>query len=251
MQTTIIIPCYNEASRLKKEEFIRFASEHPQIDFLFVNDGSTDNTLQVLMQMANQNERIHYLDINPNVGKAEAVRKGMLYAVNHYPSEYFAFYDADMATPLEDLLKMVQILASNNLLMVTGCRFKRMGGEIQRSYSRFFIGRIFATCAAHILCLPVYDTQCGAKAFSQKTITILFDKPFVSQWLFDVELFARMILKFGYQSSLTNILEYPLSKWVEVGDSKLKFKDVLRQPLNLLKINNHYKIRKYVKSSCN
>lgn len=251
MLLSVIIPCYNEEQRLDSEAFVYYASQNVDVSFIFVNDGSKDNTLQVLRQMAEKNERIHYLDVQPNVGKAEAVRRGILYAAEHYSSEYFAFYDADMATPMDDLLKMGQISSKNDLQMVTGCRFKRMGGNIQRSYSRFFIGRIFATFAAHILCLPVYDTQCGAKVFSQKTIPALFDEPFISKWLFDVELFARMVLNFGYQSSLTGILEYPLSKWVEVGDSKLKFKDVLRQPFNLLKINNHYKIRKYVKSSCN
>lgn len=249
-KTTIVIPCYNEAQRLNSKLFTDLAKAHTDTTLLFVNDGSKDTTLDLLKNLASQQQNIQFLDLKTNLGKAEAVRQGVLYAHTNIPSHCIAFYDADMATPFSDLLKMSDFLLENDQLMVTGCRLKRMGGDINRRYSRFILGRIFATCAANVLCLPVYDTQCGAKVFHNSIISKIFNDKFVSSWLFDIELFARIILTFDFNTALTRITEYPLSSWTEVGDSKLKFKDVIRQPLNLFRINKHYKIKKYVKQTC-
>lgn len=246
----VIIPCYNEEKRLQVDKYALIARQNPEITLLFVNDGSSDATLQILQKMSESIANISYLDIQHNCGKAEAVRQGFLHTLNQTQSQCIAFYDADMATPFNDLLAMVDMLVKSDLYMVTGCRFKRMGGNINRRYSRFLLGRIFATCAANVLCLPVYDTQCGAKVLKTSIIPDIFNEKFVSKWLFDIELFARIILRFGINTALEKIIEYPLSAWTEIGDSKLKFKDVIRQPYNLLKINNHYKIKNYAKQTC-
>ena len=243
----VVIPCYNEEKRLQIDKYSQIANANPNITLLFVNDGSSDATLYTIQKMSNSTANIEYLDIQPNCGKAEAVRQGFLHVIKENQPKCIAFYDADMATPFNDLLNMAEMLIKSDLYMVTGCRFKRMGGNINRRYSRFLLGRIFATCAANVLCLPVYDTQCGAKVLKTSVIPEIFDEKFVSKWLFDIELFARIILRFGIDTALKKIIEYPLSAWTEVGDSKLKFKDVLRQPYNLLKINKHYKIKKNVK----
>lgn len=247
MQTIIIIPCYNEAKRLPTESFLNFVLGNPDIMFLFVNDGSKDNTLSVLEDFTSKHPLLRYLDLEKNGGKAEAVRQGVLYAYEQFNPELIGFYDADMATPLFDLSAMLQQIELKKYYMITGCRIKRMGGDIERRYSRFLFGRIFATCAASILHLPVYDTQCGAKIIRSDVAKHIFSTPFVSKWLFDVELFARIIINYGYDEALSKIVEYPLSVWKDVGGSKLTIKDILVQPLNLLKIKFHYKLKKYVK----
>ena len=241
---TIVIPCYNEERRLDIETYLCFSEKNRNIHFLFVNDGSKDKTLDILKDASEKSKCIKYLDLAKNVGKAEAVRLGIKSALEMETS-YVGFYDADMATPLKDMLQMIQYISSSELYMVSGCRFKRMGGQIDRRFSRFLFGRIFATCAANILKLPVYDTQCGAKMFHSNVAREIFNTPFISKWLFDVELYARMIQKYGYKKTLEKVVEYPLSKWVDVEGSKLGFKEIIRQPLNLLRIRNHYKLKKY------
>ena len=247
-QTIICVPCYNESKRLDKEAFISAVNEHSDIAFLFVNDGSKDNTLDVLNELAEKHANLQVLNLEKNVGKAEAVRLGILQALQSPQSpHYVGFYDADMATPLTDLYEMVKQIKMNQLYLITGCRFKRMGGDIERRYSRFILGRIFATFAANVLKLPIYDTQCGTKVLDCRVAKEIFATPFVSKWIFDIELFARTIIKFGYQNALSKIIEFPLSAWKDVRGSKLQTKDMFRQPIDLLKIHNHYKLYKYAK----
>ena len=246
----VVIPCYNEENRLQTELYTQIAKKHPNITLCFINDGSTDATLHLLQDLSKEVPNIEFLDVQPNKGKAEAVRCGFLYVAANIPSKCIAFYDADMATPFEDLVNMSELLLQKDYFMVTGCRFKRMGGNISRKYFRFLLGRIFATCAASVLRLPVYDTQCGAKVLKTSIVSTIFGEKFVSKWLFDIELFARIIIYFGFAPATAKIIEYPLSSWTEVGDSKLRLKDILRQPYALLKINNHYNIKSHVKQTC-
>lgn len=243
MQTTIIIPCYNEASRLKKEEFIRFASEHPQIDFLFVNDGSSDNTLEVLKTLAIAHSQLKYLDVQPNGGKAEAVRKGMLYAAQNHSYDYIGFWDADLATPLYEISNFTREMQRENYNVVTGLRLMRLGAKVHRKNLRHFLGRCFATVASTMLKLPVYDTQCGAKLYKQNIVEDLFSQPFITKWLFDVELLARYAKLYGHDAAKENIYEYPLLQWEDIGGSQLKFKDFFKAPYELIKINKIYKLK--------
>ena len=97
----VVVPCYNEAARLQPLLFSEFLAEDQQVDFLFVNDGSTDRTLDVLETLRKKHpDRIRVLDKQPNGGKAEAVRSGMLAAIALEGVAVTGFWDADLATPL-------------------------------------------------------------------------------------------------------------------------------------------------------
>jgi glycosyltransferase involved in cell wall biosynthesis len=250
MRTTIIIPCYNEEKRLNIDRYMQVVEEHHYISLLFVNDGSKDGTLAMLNKFAEQSDSIQVLDMPHNVGKAEAVRCGILHAVNDVAisPDFVAFYDADMATPFGDMVKMIEMMEQQSLLMITGCRIRRLGANIERHWKRWFTGRIFATCVSYVLKLPIYDTQCGAKIFRVDVAKDIFVTPFISKWIFDVELFARTILKFGYEATRNKTVEYPLSAWYEVAGSKITFNDLLRQPINIIKIARFYKLKKYKKT---
>ena len=250
-KNVLIIPCYNEEKRLDTKAFLELAQRHNDIMFMFVNDGSKDNTLKVLQSLAEAASNITASDLPQNVGKAEAVRQGVLTALAAYPEiPTIAFYDADLATPFNDLNIMIDRLLQEQLLMIAGCRFKRLGGNIDRRFGRFILGRIFATVAANILKLPVYDTQCGAKVFSHEIAQQIFKQPFVSKWLFDIELFARIINIHGYPETIDRVVEYPLTSWKDIGGSKLKFSSILRQPINLLKIHRTYRKQLKAKRKC-
>lgn len=240
MKTLIVVPCYNESKRLKQEKFLAFVQENPDIEFLFANDGSRDNTLEVLQVLCDRHPSLHLYDIQPNGGKAEAVRKGMLYGAEHLSPDYIAFWDADLATPLNEIPHMVE-WADKGYDVVMGLRLMRLGAKVRRKTTRHYLGRCFATCASMMLKLPVYDTQCGAKLFRTQVVRDIFPEAFITRWLFDVEILARYKKRYGISSACEKIYEFPLFQWIDVDGSQLKSRDFLKAPMELLKIKRHYK----------
>ncbi len=251
-RTTIVIPCYNEADRLDLSRFLDFANRSNHLQLLFVNDGSTDDTHKLLehMQLAAP-AKISVLDQPVNGGKAEAVRAGMLQASRDNSGEehYIGYWDADLATPLDAIEEFERVLDQNDhLSLVMGSRIKLLGRKIDRKGSRHLIGRAFATVASTMLGLGVYDTQCGAKLFRVSSpIQALFEKPFRSKWIFDVEILARMI-QLGRARLLPpieeSVAELPLQSWLDVDGSKLKGRDFLKAAFELLRIYQTYRSRR-------
>lgn len=243
MKTIVIVPCYNESKRLRQDDFLRYVEQHDDVAFLFANDGSRDNTLQVLQQLTARHERLLLFDIQPNGGKAEAVRKAMLHVAETYKPEYIAFWDADLATPLNEIQPMVQ-WAEKDFDIVTGLRLMRLGAKVKRKASRHYLGRCFATVASMMLHLPVYDTQCGAKLFRTSVVETLFSESFITRWLFDVEILARYKQQFGEERAVNRIYEFPLFQWQDIDGSQLKSRDFFKAPVELLKIRRKYKSKK-------
>lgn len=247
MKTTIIVPCYNEEKRLPVDAFLFFVKKYSNVRFIFVNDGSQDRTAEVLKILVAQNECFSVLNLQHNSGKSEAVRQGTLYAEKHFQSDYIGFWDADLATPLEEIERFIECIQKNNYQLVMGCRLIRPGANVKRKKSRYYLGRICATIASIILNLKIYDTQCGAKIFKADIVSTLFDKPFVSRWLFDVELLARYIKTFGSEDAARNIYEYPLSSWEDISGSSITIMDFFKAPIELWKIRRKYLPAKKVK----
>jgi len=239
-QIVIIIPCYNEEKRLPIQKFIDFIAENQTFAFLFVNDGSKDKTSEVLTQLTHKHEKLFSLNLEKNGGKAEAVRRGMLYAAENYECDFIGFWDADLATPLEEIPHFVNTILQYDFDVITGARLMRLGAKVKRKNSRHFFGRLFATTASNVLKLPVYDTQCGAKLYKKQIVQALFEDHFITKWLFDVEILARYIKLFGRKNALKEIYEYPLFQWEDIGGSQLKAKDFFKAPVELWKIKKRY-----------
>jgi glycosyltransferase involved in cell wall biosynthesis len=236
----IVVPCYNEASRLDLDAFKAYINNNGNVDFLFVNDGSTDKTIDLLSTLTAFNSvKFQILNLEVNKGKAEAVRNGVIAMIKKEVYDYVGFWDADLATPLEEIDAFMKHLETYPHKIIIGTRFKRLGANIHRKPSRHFLGRIFSTFASIILNLPVYDTQCGAKMFHRSTM-VIFENSFFTTWLFDIELLARYRNCFGRQNVLKDVYEYPVSSWIEKGDSKLKLIHILKVPFELLKIHRKY-----------
>lgn len=241
-----IIPCYNEGKRLPFIEFENFlAANHLNVSFLFVNDGSKDNTEILLNKLINDSQgRASLLTLKNNQGKAEAIRQGMLQlAESTADIDFIGFMDADLAVPLDEIFKLDKALTDFDCpAMLIGSRIKLFGStEIIRSNRRHYIGRIIATLISKSLKLPIYDTQCGFKVIRKNKVLKLFKDPFTSRWLFDVELIFRLLALTGYNGIQGQLFEMPVSKWHEKGDSRIPLTYAFRMPFELLKIRKRYR----------
>jgi dolichyl-phosphate beta-glucosyltransferase len=243
--STIVVPCYNEAARLRTDVFRDYLRTHPGTSFLFVDDGSTDATLSLLQELKEADPgRISVLPLAQNSGKGEAVRQGLLHALKLQPSDYIGYWDADLATPLEAIEDLQGILdAQSAIRIVMGSRVRLLGRHIERKAARHYLGRVFATFASLTLRLPVYDTQCGAKLLRvTPELPKLLEHPFCSRWIFDVELIARFAQVYPTASGDPAwIYEFPLHRWEDIAGSKLKAFDFLRAAGDLLQIRSRYR----------
>ncbi len=228
----IVVPCYNEAERFRPEAFRSFAAQHPEVDFLFVNDGSTDATLVRLRELERQApERFAVLDLPENLGKAGTVRAGMCAAFKS-TARYVGYWDADLATPLDEIPRFAAVLdAAPRVELVLGARVQLLGRRVRRKPLRHYLGRVFATAVSLVLRLPIYDTQCGAKLMRRTPeLAALFDAPFRVNWTFDVELLARLVRQrqaSGGTPPEEALYELPLECWEDVAGSKLRPRDFL------------------------
>jgi glycosyltransferase involved in cell wall biosynthesis len=234
----LVVPCYNEAARLDRDAFLAFARSSPDTRILFVDDGSTDATLQVLRDLeAGGCGRIEVLALPHNQGKAEAVRQGMLAAFDAGAS-FFGFWDADLATPLNAAALFLALLDERpGINLVTGARVKLLGRDVRRRGGRHYLGRVYATAASLALGLAVYDTQCGAKVFRDvSAVRRCFAGAFRSSWVFDVEILARYVEAVGRERAEASIYEFPLPVWIDVPGSKVRLKDGITAIRDLARI---------------
>lgn len=236
MSAQIVVPCFNEAERLRGDAFRAFCARVPDVDFLFVNDGSTDATLERLRELERALPgRVAVLDLARNFGKAEAVRLGMLAALKS-GADAAGYWDADLATPLEEIPRFQAVLAEQPQVdLVMGARLQLLGRTVRRSAMRHYLGRVFATAVSQVLRLAVYDTQCGAKLLRNgPKLAPVFDEPFCVNWTFDVELIARL-LRAG-----SLLYELPLDRWEDVAGSKVRPGDFVVGFVELTRIWRRY-----------
>jgi dolichyl-phosphate beta-glucosyltransferase len=244
----IVVPCFNEAKRLDPQAFGDFLDCSADVTLVFVDDGSTDDTPLVLERLRQRHPRqVCTLRLSSNVGKAEAVRRGMNVTLRRRPA-IVGYWDADLATPLASIPRFCDVLrARPELSLVMGSRVSLLGRQIRRSGLRHFMGRTFATAASLVLGLPVYDTQCGAKAFRVTPAVIeLLSRRFQSRWIFDVEILARMVATSQTRNDIPAreaIYEYPLEKWQDVRGSRLRLLDFLIAGIDLAAIYWRYRRR--------
>lgn len=238
----VVIPCYNEEKRLMSEEFKKFVNSNLSYHLCFVNDGSKDNTLDVLYDLKKQNEgRISVYDCAQNGGKAEAVRLGMLHLAKQQQFDYIGFLDADLSTNFEDFDSLVDTIKDSNFKIVSGSRITRMGADIEKESARAIISKTINFIIRKTLGMDFKDTQCGAKIMTKDVVEDTFQTKFLTKWLFDVEIFMRMRKKYGLETAKTLLCEKPLDRWVHMDGSKLSFKDSFKILGQIGQIAMHYR----------
>lgn len=236
----IVIPCYNEELRLDITAFEEHASKHENISFIFVDDGSGDNTAELLSKACAYNNQLSLVSLDKNSGKAVAVRHGLLSAIDK-GYDFIGYWDADLSTPLEEINRLHQVFQDETIDVAIGSRVKMLGYQIERQLLRHLAGRIYATAASIALNLPIYDTQCGAKLFRcNDKLNIVLSQPFISNWTFDVEIIRRYMICSPSHPACSNMVEVPLNSWIDRAGSKVKGRDFFIALYSLSKITNHY-----------
>ena len=237
----IVVPCYNEEHRLDESAFLDLAKSG-RLQLLFVDDGSTDGTGAVLGHLDALSATVDTLSLTRNVGKSEAVRTGLIEATR-WGATVVGYYDADLATPPHELLRLLTTIESqDDLEAVFGARVAMLGSTIERTHLRHYLGRVYATAASLALGVHVYDTQCGAKLFRvNPTFLEAIEQPFTSRWAFDVELLGRLLKGSTTARGIPvdAFLEVPLNSWRDIEGTHVRATDGFAAVLQVIAIGMH------------
>lgn len=194
---SIVIPAYNEGERIRKtlEKILAFASAQQwQVEILIVNDGSTDDTADIVRGYALRNPMLHLIENPGNRGKGFSVKNGML----HSSSDVVLFSDADLSSPIEESLKLFAAIDAGADVAI-GSRWVRTELQMQRQpLHRQLFGRLFNLALRLVLGLHFKDTQCGFKAFTRKAAHTVFPLQHIERWGFDPEVLF-LARRFGFR----------------------------------------------------
>lgn len=234
----LLIPCYNESERLDIKVFKSFIKKNSSlITFYFIDDGSTDGTSEIIQNQFLQFKNCYLISLNKNLGKGNALRTGFLKEETK-KHRYAAFIDADMDIPLEQVVKMYDKMENSMATIAISDRgfYKDFKFNRLRSYMSLIMVKMANNLVGYKI--PIKDTQCGCKMFATEVIDICFKEPFVSQWLFDIEIFIRF--KSGYKNSRNFILEVPLKINENITKSNSKLLSGHKILWQLYKIKRNY-----------
>ncbi len=194
---SIVIPAYNEGARLGATLEKVLAYVHAQgwdAEVIVVNDGSRDNTAEIVRAFASKDATLRLIENPGNRGKGYSVRNGML----HSRGQIVLFSDADLSSPIEEAPKLFSALNAGADIAI-GSRWLRAETQTQRQpLHRQLFGRIFNLLLRVILGLPFKDTQCGFKAFRQSAVQAVFPRQKIERWGFDPEILF-LARKFGFK----------------------------------------------------
>lgn len=222
-KSTIIVPVYNEEKRASffLQELIDFCQSTPDyFSVIFVNDGSTDNTLNILQPFADQNNFVRIISYTPNKGKGFAVKKAVLEST----TDYILFIDADGSISPTVIPEMLQKLETYDV--VVGSRALETSEAIQHP-TRKFIGVIFNKLVNLIFWTGIQDNLCGVKGFTNKSALLLFSNLKTNRWVFDVEIFFRI------KKEKLSLYQMPIF-WEHKTGSKIKMYDPIIMFFNLI-----------------
>lgn len=213
MTYSIVIPAYNESARLGTtlEKVLAYVRQQEwDAEVIVVNDGSRDNTAQIVRDLVRGNPILRLLENPGNRGKGYSVRNGIL----NSRGDIVVFSDADLSSPIEEMPKLLQSLASGADIAI-GSRWLRAELQTQRqSAHRQLFGRIFNLLLRIVLGLQFKDTQCGFKAFTRRAAQAILPLQRIERWGFDPEILF-LARKFGFR-----VDEIPV-RWGHSGGTRI------------------------------
>ncbi|MBT7903010.1 glycosyltransferase family 2 protein [Candidatus Woesearchaeota archaeon] len=233
MKISIVIPAYNEEKRIGNslKKIIKFCNKNlTDYELIIVNDFSKDNTLEIINK--NKNKKTKVLKNKKNKGKGYTVKRGILNA--KYPLVLFS--DSDLATPIEEILKMLKYIPKYDIIIASR-NLKKSDVRVKQSWYRQIMGKTFPIIVNMLAVPGIRDTQCGFKLFKTDLAKKIVSKQTINRWAFDVELLfiaRKMNLK---------IKEVPII-WIDkegstitnpLRDATKMLKDVIKIQLNNFK----------------
>ncbi len=229
MELSVIVPAYNEGNKLKENilEIDRYLKNHNHdYEIIVVDDGSKDNTAEIVKSI--ENKQIRILVNHPNRGKGYSVKRGMLEA----EKEYALFMDADLATPLKEISKFKNFKDRYDVLIASR-NLPDSDIKITQPFYRQLLGKGFSLVVRIFAVRGIKDTQCGFKMFNRKAREIIFSRQTFERFGFDVE-----ILYIARKHNLS-IKELPVT-WINDSDSRVNpIKDSFRMFIDVLKVRKN------------
>ena len=232
---SVVAPVYNEETVI--EQFharVAGALGHLEFELVIVDDGSTDETPDIVQRWMERYPRLHLVKNPGNRGKGYSVRNGLLQAAG----EIVMFTDADLSSPMEEAERLFAAIHGSDETpaadVAIGSRWLDKQKQIvhQPLYRRFF-GRCFNWVTRKVIGLPFKDTQCGFKAFKREAAQTIFRLQTIERWGFDPEiLFIAQKLKY-------NIAEVPVT-WGHDERSRMSYlKDGMKMLQEMLEIRTN------------
>jgi len=226
---SIVIPAYNESSRLGAtlEKVLAYVHEQRwDAEVIVVNDGSRDNTAEIIGAFAAKDPALRLVENPGNRGKGYSVRNGMLNA----RGQTVLLTDADLSSPIEEAPKLFQALDDGADIAI-GSRWLRAETQTQRQpLHRQLFGRIFNLVLRLTLGLQFKDTQCGFKAFKQPAVQAIFPLQKIERWGFDPEILF-LARKLGFKTKEISVA------WGHSGGTRINpLVDGSRMVMEMLRI---------------
>lgn len=238
-QLCVVVPVFNEQKRFPFSAFSSHLSSPKSHFFLFVDDGSTDGSLELLQKLAKAwPEQVKVILKTKNTGKADAIREGIMATKQWKAFSHLAYWDADLSAPLGQISYLAEyILGKEEVILVMGSRKPHPSHTISTSWWRFMLGRSFSKLVNFIYQLPYYDTQCGAKILAAAPLFQICERPFITSWLVDLEIILRLKKDFPYKE----ILEIPLISWSHRKGSKFRVHHIFKIIYDIRKLYIYFK----------
>jgi dolichyl-phosphate beta-glucosyltransferase len=226
---SIILPAYNESARIGGT-LNRILAHAVQcgwnVEVIVVNDGSTDETAEIVRARAAEHSTLRLLENPGNRGKGYSVRNGMLRA----RGDILLFSDADLSSPIEEADKLFAAIAQGADIAI-GSRWLDRRLQIRKQPAlRRLLGRIFNLALRLILGLQFKDTQCGFKAFTRRSAQAIFPLQRIERWGFDPEL-LYLAKKLGFV-----VREVPVAWSHREGTRIHPLRDGIRMFTELLRV---------------
>lgn len=226
---SIVVPAYNESARIGPalRQILEYIQEqHWSAEVVVVDDGSRDNTLEIVSQLASGNPALRVLQNPGNQGKGYAVRNGMMQS----RGEVLLFTDADLSSPISEAGKLLNALEAGADVAI-GSRWLDPSLQFQRqSLKRQALSRFYNLFLRLVLLFPYRDTQCGFKAFTRAAAIKIFPLQRITRWGFDPE-----ILYLAHRLRL-RVAEVPVAWGHDEGSRLHVWRDGVRMGWDALRI---------------